>query len=271
MVPKSVLIDAGKHYLKKQKRSLGVSEEEIIHIAVKSLGLDDLSPFKYRERVIEFMLDDENQQPLNKMTIREFANETAAESPAPGGGSISAYIGALGASLGTMVANLSANKRGWEDRLDFFSEMAEKGQQIKEQLLALVDEDTAAFNKVMAAFAMPKTNEEETKKRKEAIESANIYAAEVPLKVMQTAFSAFEMLRRMTTEGNPSSITDGTVGALCVRTAIEGAYLNILTNVSGISNAEKKALLVEDAEHIMEHARREEKEIVDTVYGKLKK
>jgi glutamate formiminotransferase/formiminotetrahydrofolate cyclodeaminase len=217
------------------------------------------------------MLDDANNQPLNKMTLREFANETAAESPAPGGGSISAYVGALGVSLGTMVANLSAGKRGWEDKTEFFSEMAIKGQQIKEQLLALVDEDTAAFNKVMEAFGMPKSTEEETAKRKAAIEAANIYAAEVPLRVMQVTYSAFEMLKKMTLEGNPNSITDGTVGALCARTAMEGAYLNILTNVTGINTAEKKAALIEDAEHLMEHARREEKEIVDAVYAKLKK
>ncbi|MGZ5242805.1 MAG: glutamate formimidoyltransferase [Bacteroidia bacterium] len=271
MVPKSVLIDAGTYFLKKQKRSLGSSEEEIINIAIKSLGLNDISPFKPKERIIEYMLAEEGDQPLNKLTIKEFASLTASESPAPGGGSIAAYVGALGASLGTMVANLSANRRGWEDRLDFYSEFAYIGQEIKEELLYLVDEDTSAFNKVMAAFTMPKDTDEEKKNRKDAIEAANIYAAEVPLKVMQTAAKAWPLMVAMSEKGNPNSITDAAVGALCVRTAIEGAHLNILTNVNGINAANKKQALLTEAEQIMNEARKNEKTILEVVHGKLSK
>ncbi len=271
MVPKSVLIDAGIYFLKKQKRSLGVSEAEIINIAIKSLGLNDIAPFKPEERVIEFMLDTENAQPLNKLNIKEFANLTASESPAPGGGSIAAYVGALGASLGTMVANLSANRRGWEDKLDFYSDFAYQGQQIKEELLFLVDEDTSAFNKVMAAFGLPKNTDEEKQKRKDAIEAANIYAAEVPLKVMQTAAKSWDLLREMADKGNPNSITDAAVGALCVRTAIEGAHLNIITNANGINTSDKKESLLREAEQIMNEARVQEKAILEVVHGKLSK
>lgn len=271
MVPKSVLVDAGIYFLKKQKRSLGVSEKEIINIAIKSLGLNDIAPFKPEERIIEFMLAEENDQPLNKLTIKEFANLTASESPAPGGGSISAYVGALGASLGTMVANLSANRRGWEDKLDFYSDLGYTGQEIKEELLYLVDEDTSAFNKVMAGFAMPKNTDEEKQQRKDAIEAANIYAAEVPLKVMQAAAKAWPLLIAMSEKGNPNSITDAAVGALCVRTAIEGAHLNIITNANGINTADKKQALITDAEKLMNDARNQEKAILEIVHAKLSK
>jgi glutamate formiminotransferase/formiminotetrahydrofolate cyclodeaminase len=269
MVPKSVLIDAGLYFLEKQGRSLGVSEEELIQIAILSLGLNDITDFKPKERIIEYMLEEGSRNPLNQLTIRQFANLTAAETPAPGGGSISAYVGALGASLGTMVANLSANKRGWEDKVEFFSDHAFKGQQIKDELLLLVDEDTRAFNQVMAAFAMDKNTDEEKANRKKAIEEANIYAARVPLKVMETAFRAFELIAPMVEQGNPNSITDSGVGGLCIRTAIQGAYLNIKTNVSGINNAEAKKELLDKAESIMQHAYEKEKQIIEVVTSKL--
>jgi glutamate formiminotransferase/formiminotetrahydrofolate cyclodeaminase len=269
MVPKSVLIDAGLYFLEKQGRSLGVSEEELIQIAILSLGLNDITDFKPKERIIEYMLEENSHNPLNQLTIRQFANLTAAETPAPGGGSISAYVGALGASLGTMVANLSANKRGWEDKVEFFSGHAFKGQQIKDELLLLVDEDTRAFNQVMAAFAMDKNTDEEKANRKKAIEEANIYAARVPLKVMETAFRAFELVAPMVELGNPNSITDGGVGGLCIRTAIQGAYLNIKTNVSGISNADVKKELLDKAESIMQQAFEKEKQIIEVVSSKL--
>ena len=270
MVPKSVLVDAGKYFLRKQKRSVGVSEEELIQIAILSLGLNDIAPFKPEERIIEYMIAEGQGNPLNAMTLRSFANLTASESPAPGGGSIAAYVGALGASLGAMVANLSAAKRGWEDRSDYFSDFAAEGQQIKEKLLYLVDEDTRAFNKVMDGYALPKATDEEKAIRKQAIEDANIYAAEVPLMVMETAFGAFDMLKNMVTKGNPNSLTDGCVGALCTRTAIEGAYLNILTNVTGINSSEAKNRLLEKANAIIDASRPLEQEIVEMVVSKLK-
>jgi len=271
MVPKSVLIDAGKYFLHKQKRSVGVPEQELIRIAILSLGLNDISPFKPEQRIIEYMLQDSNHNPLNNLTIREFANLTSSESPAPGGGSIAAYVGALGISLGTMVANLSASRRGWEDKTEYFSDMACKGQIIKEELLNLVDEDTRAFNKVMDAFALPKTNEAEIAIRKQAIEDANIYASEVPLKVMETAFKAFEIIKPMCENGNPNSITDGGVGALCTRTAMEGAYWNIKTNVNGIKNEDIKKSLLQKSTSLMKQGIKCESEIKVIVNSKLDK
>jgi len=269
MVPKSVLVDAGKYFLKKQKRSIGLPEEELIRIAILSLGLNDISDFKPKERIIEYMLEPESHNPLNKLTIRAFAQLTASDSPAPGGGSIAAYVGALGVSLGTMAANLSAGKRGWEEETQYFSDMAEKGQVLQEQLLALVDEDTAAFNTVMNAFALPKTNDAEIAARKKAIAEANVYASEVPLKVMETAFKSFEVIKPMVENGNPNSASDGAVGALCARTAMEGAYLNIRTNVSGIKDETVKSSILQKADKLMNEGRKLEKEIVGIAEGKI--
>jgi glutamate formiminotransferase/formiminotetrahydrofolate cyclodeaminase len=265
MVPKRVLIEAAQYFLKKQRRSIGISEFELIETAIKSLGLNDISPFRPQEKVIEYMLEETDSQNLVSKSLKEFANTTASESPAPGGGSIAAYVGALGASLGTMVANLSANKRGWEDKIDVFSEWANKGQLIKDVLINLVDEDTNAFNKVMDAFGMAKDTETEKKARKEAIEAANINAAQVPLKVMETAFSAFGLLEEMALNGNPNSITDAGVGALCIRTGIESAWLNVMINIKGIQDADMKNTLLLQAKELLENALQKEKGIMEVV------
>ncbi len=255
LVPLKALTDAGEHYLKKQGRSTGVSEKEKIHIAVKSMGLDDLAPFDPNKKIIEYVMRDASQVPLVNKTLIGFTDETASESPAPGGGSISAAVGAFGAALATMVANLSAGKRGWEERTSFFSDWADKGQHIKDTLLHLVDEDTASFNAVMAAFALPKTTDEEKKLRSEAIEKANVYATQVPLKVMQTAASALPLLEAMLTDGNPNSITDAGVGVHCTLTAVEGAYLNVRINASGLKNKETAAQLLSEARSVAEQTR----------------
>jgi glutamate formiminotransferase/formiminotetrahydrofolate cyclodeaminase len=237
LVPKKAIIDAGKYYLTKQRRSLGVTESEIIKIAIKSMGLDDLKPFDPDEKIIEYVLEkDEHMTRLIDMTCRDFADETASESAAPGGGSISAYMGALGASLATMVANLSSHKAGWDDRWKEFSDWAVKGQQIKDDLLALVDEDTNAFNKVMNAFGLPKSTEEEKAERTAAIQEATKYATDVPFRTMQRSFDAFEMIKAMAEHGNPNSVSDAGVGALCARSAVMGAYLNVKINAAGLKD-----------------------------------
>lgn len=236
LIPLSALLDAGKHYLKLQKRSIGVSEKELIHIAVKSLGLDELAPFDPEKKIIEYKLRQVENEKLIRMDLRAFADETASESPAPGGGSISAYVGSLGAALGTMVANLSAGKRGWEDQVEVFSEFAAQGQYIKDTLLSLVDEDTHAFNKIMHAFGLPKSTEEEKKERTLAIEEATKYACEIPFKVMQTAYGTMPMLVAMIDKGNPNSITDAGVGVLCVKSAVRGAYFNVMVNAQGLKD-----------------------------------
>ena len=238
LVPKKVLLDAGKYFLKNQRRSLGLPEEEIIRIAVRSLGLDELSPFEPEKKIIEYMLEEEGRDRLVSMSLREFANETASESPAPGGGSISAYVGALGAALGAMVANLSSHKRGWDERWEHFSRWAEQGQSIKERLLQLVDEDTRAFDAILRAFRLPKGSEEEKVARKQAINEATRYAIEVPLQVMETALSSFALLKAMTEEGNPNSITDAAVGALCARAAVRGAAMNVRINLGDFKGDE---------------------------------
>ena len=230
LVPKKVLINAGKYFLKKQKRSIGVSEHDIIKIAVKTLGLDELSPFKPKERIIEYILDSDSDKSLVKMTLSDFAFETASESPAPGGGSISAYCGAIGVALGTMVANLSAHKRGWDDRWEEFSEYAEKGIKYQNELLNLVDEDTKAFNKIMDAFRLPNKTEIEKKNRNKEIQSATKNAILTPYNVMQTSYKSMEIMKAMVMIGNPNSVTDVAVGALCARTAINGAFLNVKIN-----------------------------------------
>lgn len=237
LVPKKAIIDAGKYYLAKQQRSLGVTEAEIVKIAIKSMGLDDLKPFDPSEKIIEYVLEkEEKMKKLIDMTCRDFADETASESPAPGGGSISAYMGALGAALATMVANLSSHKAGWDDRWHEFSEWAVKGQQIKDDLLALVDEDTNAFNKVMDAFGLPKTTEEEKTARSAAIQDATRYATEVPLRTMQRSIDAFEIIKAMAIDGNPNSVSDAGVGALCARSAVMGAFLNVKINAAGLKD-----------------------------------
>lgn len=236
LIPLSAMLDAGKHYLQKQNRSIGVSESELIHIAVKSLGLDELAPFDPEKKIIEYKLRKAENERLIRMDLRAFADETASESPAPGGGSISAYVGSLGAALGTMVANLSAGKRGWEDKINVFSDFAAQGQYVKDTLLTLVDEDTNAFNKIMNAFGLPKSTDEEKKARTQAIEDATKYACEIPFKVMETAYSILPMLAAMVEQGNPNSITDAGVGVLCVKTAVRGAYFNVLVNAQGLKD-----------------------------------
>ncbi len=273
LVPKSVLMDAGKYYLEKQQRSLGISDEEIMKIAVKSMSLDDLKPFNPKEKVIEYLMEDPAEvamhERLVRMTLKAFASETASESPAPGGGSISAYMGALGAALGTMVANLSAHKRGWDDRWKEFSDWAEKGQAIMNELVSLVDEDTAAFDKIMAAFGLPKGTEEEKQARADAIEEATLYASQVPLRTMKASFRVFEVARAMATEGNPNSVSDAGVGALAARSAVLGACLNVKINAVGLADKEKAAELISEAEEIAAKAVKEETEILEIVNSKI--
>jgi glutamate formiminotransferase/formiminotetrahydrofolate cyclodeaminase len=251
LIPLDAMLEAGKHYLLKQKRSLGVSEEELIEIAIKSLGLNELSAFDPQQKIIEYKLRNAANEKLIRMNLVAFANETASESPAPGGGSISAYVGALGISLGTMVANLSAGKRGWEDQVSFFSEWAQKGQVIKDKLLKAVDEDTAAFNKIMDAFGLPKSNEAEKLVRTEAIEAATKYACEVPYAVMQTSYDSLALLAVMIEKGNQNSITDAGVGVLCVKTAVRGAYFNVLVNAQGLKDQAYAKAMVEKAKALL--------------------
>lgn len=266
LVPKKTLIDAGKYFLAKQQRSLGITDEEIIRCAIKSMGLDDLKPFNPKEKVIEYMMVSEEEEAaksrLVRMTCKGFAEETASESPAPGGGSISAYMGALGAALGTMVANLSSHKPGWDARWKEFSDWAEKGQAIMKELIALVDEDTAAFNKIMDVFAMPKGTAEEKEARAQAMEVATLYATEVPLRTMKASFRAFEVLKAMAKDGNPNSVSDAGVGALAARSAVLGACLNVKINAAGLKDRAKADALVAEAEQIAAAARKEEDEIL---------
>lgn len=253
LVPKRVLIDAGKYFLKKQRRSDGIAESEVIKIAVKSLGLDDLAPFNADEKVIESLIADKRPR-LVDMTCEAFAEETASESPAPGGGSVSAYMGALGSALGTMVANLSAHKPGWDDRWEFFAEYAEKGHAVMDELLALVDEDTAAFNAIMEVFAMPKSTPEEKAARSAALQKATLNAAEIPLKTMRCAFKAFEVLDAMAEHGNPNSISDVGVGVLAVRAAMLGAMLNVKINSAGLKDREAAGRLIAEADELASRA-----------------
>ena len=264
LVPKKVMTDAGKYFLELQNRSTGVSERELIHIAVKSLGLDELGDFDPEKKIIEYLLAGEEQK-LVDMNLEAFANETASESAAPGGGSISAYLGALGVSLGTMVANLSANKRGWDDRVPEFSAFASKGQDLKQRLLHLVDEDTLAFNKIMAAVRMPSGTEEERKDRTQAMNSATEYAIEIPLKVMHTASEAFPLLKSMASNGNPNSVSDAGVGALAVRAAVRGAALNVKINCAGYENTKFVEKSLKTAERLLTKAQKEEVSIMKIV------
>lgn len=266
LVPKRALLEAGKHYLRLQQRSLGLPDEEIIRIAVKSMGLDELKPFRPEEKIIEYMLESgEKKKRLVDMTCVEFADETASESPAPGGGSVSAYMGALAAALGTMVANLSSHKAGWDERWEEFSDYAVKGRELQDRLLALVDEDTAAFNRIMDVFAMPKKTDEEKAARAKAMEEATLYATEVPLKTMETAFDTFSILEAMTEKGNPASVSDAGVGSLAARAAVLGAWLNVRINAAGLKDREKASSILTKANQIALNAKEAEERIVEKV------
>ena len=273
LVPKRTLVEAGRYFLEKQQRSTGISEEEIMKIAVKSMGLDDLKPFEPREKVIEYLIEDEavaaERERLVRMTCKGFAYETASESPAPGGGSISAYMGALGAALGTMVANLSSHKAGWDARWKEFSDWADQGQAVMKELIALVDEDTAAFDRIMAALGMPKGSEEEQKARAEALEAATLYATEVPLKTMKAALKVFPIVKAMASEGNPNSVSDAGVGALAARSAVLGAQLNVRINAAGLSDREVADRLCNEAAQIAAEAIAEEAAVLEIVNTKI--
>ena len=269
LIPKSVLIDAGKYYLAKQRRSLGVSEDEIMKVAIKSMGLDDLKPFDPKEKVIEFLIEDHSQKKLVDLTCSGFCEETASESPAPGGGSVSAYMGALAASLGTMVANLTGGKAAYDDEWEKFSDEAVHGQQLKNDLLHLVDEDTNAFNRIMNAFGMPKKTDDEKAARSAAIQEATKFATEVPFQTMQKAMETFQVCRAMVEWGNPASVTDGGVGALAARSAVMGAHLNVKINASSLKDEAFKNDILQRAADIEAAAIKEEAEILNIVNQKI--
>jgi glutamate formiminotransferase/formiminotetrahydrofolate cyclodeaminase len=262
LIPKAALLEAGRYFLRKQRRSVGVSEAELLRIAVKSLGLDDLSPFNPEERIIEYRLQDPAAHRLAHLSLGEFLDETASESVAPGGGSVAAAVGARGAALGTMVANLSAHKRGWDDRWEEFSRWAEQGQGIKDELLRLVDQDTLAFDRVMVALGMPKGTEAEKAARAAALEAANLGALEVPWQVMRVSHSTFDLLHAMAEQGNPASASDAGVGALCARAAVRGAWLNVRTNAGGIRNKGAIASILEEGARLEQEAERREVQIL---------
>ena len=273
LVPKSALVDAGRHFLRKQNRSTGLPERELVRIAIESMGLGNLKPFNPDEKVVEYILEaDQNKgvKRLVDMTCTGFAEETASESPAPGGGSISAYMGALAAALGTMVANLSSHKAGWDERWEFFSNWADNGMAVMNELLYLVDEDTAAFNKIMDVFGMPKGTDEEKAARAEAMEVATLYATQVPLRTMKAAYKAFDVVRAMAEEGNPNSVTDAGVGALAARSAVMGACLNVKINAAGLKERAVADALVKEAEDIQALAQKAEAEILAIVESKIK-
>ena len=272
LVPLHVMLSAGKYFLRKQQRSVGVSDAELIKIAVKSMGLDELAPFDPQRKIIEYNLETSNsaaQKALIKKDLRAFADETAAESPAPGGGSISAYVGALGVSLATMVANLSSHKRGWDERWEEFSDAAERGQQLKDALLRAVDEDTDAFNAIMAAFGLPNGTPEEKSARKAAVQAATRKAIEVPFKVMTLSLDSFSLIRQMAETGNPNSVTDAGVGALCARAAVRGAFLNVKINASGLDDKNYAAQVVADGEKMAKQADEAERRIMEIVESKI--
>jgi glutamate formiminotransferase / formiminotetrahydrofolate cyclodeaminase len=269
MLPKKCLVDAGRYFLRKQKWSEGASEEELINVAIRSMGLSELKPFDPNEKIIEFKMESDAKKSLVKMDLRQFCNETLSDSPAPGGGSVAALMGALGVSLGGMVANLSAGKRGWDDKLQYFSDWAVKAQQFKDELLFLVDEDTAAFNKVMAAFGLPKESAEEKAARSAAIQSANKYAAEIPLRVMEMAFKAYQLLGEMAEKGNPASISDVGVGLLALRSCIDGAGMNVRINLGGLKDETAASSLREKLQRISGESEAEFKRIHAIVESKL--
>lgn len=269
LIPLQAMLDAGRHYLAKQQRSLGVSDADLIHIAVKSMGLDELAPFNPGERIIEYRMAYGLPGRLAAMTLVGFADETASESPAPGGGSVSAYVGALGVSLGTMVANLSAHKRGWDPRWEEFSRVAEHGRAIQKQLLALVDEDTHAFEQVLAALGLPRSTEEEKQARNAAVQAAALNAAEVPLRVARLASESFPIIRAMADQGNPASASDAGVGALCARAAVLGACLNTRTNVAGLKDSARGKQLRDEARALEQSAGQMEQDILRIVESKI--
>jgi glutamate formiminotransferase/formiminotetrahydrofolate cyclodeaminase len=270
MVPKKCLVDGGRYFLGKQQWSQGASEEELIDIAVRSMGLSELKPFDPKEKVIEFKIESPSEKSLLKMNLREFCNETLSDSPAPGGGSVAALMGALGASLGGMVANLSAAKRGWDDKIEYFSDWAVKAQRLKDELLSLVDEDSAAFNKVMDAFGLPRESSEEKKTRSAAIESATQYAAEIPLKVMETSSKSYQLLSEMVEKGNPNSISDVGVGLLATHACIEGAALNVRINLGQLKDEKFKSALMEKVRQIKADSETQFKKIQQVVESKLR-
>ncbi|UCD23540.1 MAG: glutamate formimidoyltransferase [Gemmatimonadota bacterium] len=268
LIPVKAMLDAGKYFLRKQKRSTGVADSEIIKIAVKSLGLDDLAPFKPEEKIIEYAIADKSNK-LVDLTLKQFVEETASESPAPGGGSVSAAAGAMGAALGAMVANLSSHKRGWDDRWEEFSDWAEKGKQHHDELLHLVDDDTEAFNRVMAAFGLPQGTDSEQQERKRAIQEATKGAIEIPYKVMQQALASMELMKAMAETGNPASASDAGVGALCARLAVRGAYLNVQINAGDLDDKGYVQEVLHKGQSIVEQAEQLEREILEIVVSKL--
>ena len=269
LIPLKGMLDAGKYFLNKQKRSVGVSESELIKIAVKSMGLDELAPFNPNERIIEYVLKNTADSKLINMNLATFADETASESPAPGGGSISAYVGSLGVSLATMVANLSSHKKGWDNRWQEFSIWAEKGQSLKDQLINLVDADTKAFNDIMSAFNLPKSTDEEKKKRTQCIQEATKYAIEVPFKVMQLSFESMDLIKTMAIEGNPNSVSDAGVGALCARSAVIGAFMNVRINASGLDDKKFVDEIISKGKLIEKETIAAETEILSLVNEKI--
>lgn len=269
LIPLKAMLDAGKYFLRKQQRSTGVSEKELIKIAVKSLGLDELGPFKPEEKIIEYMLKEKTGNQLVSMSLTDFADETASESPAPGGGSVSAYVGSLGISLGTMVANLSSHKKGWDDRWEEFSNWAEKGQQYKNELLRLVDEDTRAFNQIMTAMGLPKGTDEEKAARAKAIQDATKLAIEIPFKVMQVSYESIEVIKAMVEKGNPNSVTDAGVGALCARSAVMGAFMNVRINAGGYDDKQFVDEIISKGKEIEKKTIALEAEILKTVNEKI--
>lgn len=269
LVPLKSLTDAGKYFLKKQQRSTGVSEKELIKIAVKSMGLDELGPFKPEERIIEYLLADKSSSKLVSMPLTTFADETASESPAPGGGSIAAYVGSLGAALATMVANLSSHKKGWDDRWEEFSNWAEKGEQYKTELLRLVDQDTNSFNQIMTAFGLPKSTDAEKAARTKAIQGATKFAIEIPFKVMQSAYASMEVIKAMAETGNPNSVSDAGVGALCARSSVMGAFMNVRINAAGYADKEFVADILSRGREIENKTIALESEILNVVNGKI--
>jgi glutamate formiminotransferase/formiminotetrahydrofolate cyclodeaminase len=269
LIPLKSMLDAGRYFLEKQHRSCGVSDEELIKIAVRSLGLNDVHKFQPEEKIIEYVMADKNRKRLIDMSMKGFMDKTASESPAPGGGSVSAYIGALGMALGTMVANLSSHKKGWDDRWKEFSDRAEKGKDIQNKLLKLVDEDTDAFNMIMMSFSMPKKSEEEKLARKNAIQESTKNATLVPYKVMETAFSGFGIIREMVEQGNPNSITDAGVGALALNSCIKGAFLNVKINSNGLDDKQFVNSIITSGNEIVLKAAAQEAEILKLVHSKI--
>ena len=269
LIPLKSMLDAGKYFLAKQQRSTGVSEKELVRIAIKSMGLDELSPFNPEERIIEYLLKDKADSKLVSMSLTDFADETASESPAPGGGSISAYVGALGASLAAMVANLSSHKKGWDTRWAEFSGWADRGQHYKNELVKLVDQDTIAFNKIMEAFALPKSTEEEKTARTRAIQEATKYAIDVPFRVMKAAYQSMEVIKAMAETGNPNSVTDAGVAALCARTAVLGAHLNVKINAGGYHDKEQIKEILNEAEALQQMTIDREAEIIAIVNERI--